>query len=202
MQEKNLEIYLKELKKKRKTLLSSFIINLFSLQSSLEVKEVLLEDQVDWSDMDDEDVVDYFLPFYENGKLKHFYLTDALITFQLCGYEIKKLKCSRRSLYAKLAYADERIYLFTIPEFFIFKVSLVNEKNENDENNDEEIEAKIGVDGFSTIAFYKSTFSKKLRILELPEINYIFFHYMKEYIERHNPLFARLYSEDYNRYIF
>ena len=190
MQEKNLEIYLKELGKGYKALLSPFTINSFSLNSSLEVKEVSLKSKGYFGDIDDESEINYFPPYYSDGKLYHFYPTDALMTFLWCGYEIVKIKHWKRAFYTKLAYQDERIYLFTRPDSFIIRFI-----NVNDEKNVREIKVR----GFSTIAFYKLSRSKKLKILDLPEINDIFISCMKEYSSY---LSNRLFSEDYNVYIF
>jgi len=112
------------------------------------------------------------------------------MTFLWCGYEIVKIKPSERKFYAKLAYQDERIYLFTRPDSFIMKII--------DENDEEEIE----IPGFSTKAFYKLSRSKKPKILDLPEINDIFVNCMKEYIKYLDLLYAHLDSEEYKRYIF
>ena len=192
MQEKNLGIYLKELERECEALLSPFIINSFSSNSLLEFKKSSSNYRDNLSYINDEDEIEYFPPFYNDGKLYHFYQTDALITFLWCGYEIENFRLSDESLYAKLSYANERIHLFTMPDSFVLAVKIENIKN-NEMNIKE-----IIVDGFSSIAFYRLTRDERFRILKLPEINSIFINHLKKFL---NYIINSLYSENYKTYI-
>jgi hypothetical protein len=133
---------------------------------------------------DDDDVrFQYFPPFYDNGKLNHFYPTDALMTFIMCGYDLKRIKFSGEKFRAVLTYEDETIYHYTKPDEFIIRISI-----EGDYIN-------LKVDGFSTKVLYKTHGMEKPKLLKLYEINPIFISWMKEYL---TTLFRRRASgEDY-----
>jgi len=91
------------------------------------------------------------------------------------------------------------IYIFTVPGTFTirFKVkdSKKNDENKSNKNGEEIEEMEIEFEGFSTIAFYKLSGSKKFNMLKLPEINSIFLDYLRKYLER-------LYSKKFKSYIF
>jgi len=193
---KNLETYLDTLENELSSLLSPFSIYTSFLKSPLKAKSFPLGYAGYLSEMNEEDEIEYIPPFYSDYKLYHFNLTDAIMTFQLCGYEVERIKISKQSLYAKLRYADERIYLFTMPDTFFIRLKSYDDENKSNES-DEDVEI-IEVEGFSTAAFYKLGRSKKIRILELPEITPIFVNYMKRYLYL---LYSRLYSEEYEVYI-
>ena len=193
MRERTSKIYLRELKKEFKELLSPLKVEGFSLE---DLKYSSVNEQ--------EDAVPYFPPFYQNDKFSHFNPTDVIITLQLCGYEIKELKVSENSLYAKLIHSGERAYLFTMPDTFIirFKAKDSEKKKEEEKNiesenkNKGEIEEiEIEFNGFSTLAFYRFSGSREFRVLRLPEINGIFIDHL---LKRLN----RWLSDDYKRYIF
>jgi len=193
MRKKNSEIYLRELEKDFKELLSPLKIGEFSLGYGGYSSDVEYGDEIV-----------YFPPFYEGYRFYHFNEMDVVIMLQLCGYEIVKFMPSGRSFYAKLAYSNERIYLFTMPDNFVIRFKVEDSEKKKDENknienetkNEEEIEEiEIEIDGFSTIAFYRLSGSDEFRVLKLPEINGIFIDHLLKYL-------SRWYSADYKRYIF
>jgi hypothetical protein len=137
-------------------------------------------------DDDDNDVkFQYFPPFYDNGKLNHFYPTDTLLTFLMCEYELKRIKILGRKFYTILIREGEIIYHYTRPDKFFLKVRFDGE--------DESYSSLI--DGFSTTVLYKTHGMKKPELLELYEINPIFINKMKELLKKE--VRRRPYREDY-----
>ncbi|MDT7859035.1 MAG: hypothetical protein RQ930_03300 [Candidatus Aenigmarchaeota archaeon] len=136
---------------------------------------------------DDDDVrFQYFPPFYDNGKLNHFYPTDALLTFLMCEYELKKIKILGRKFYAVLTREGEIIYQYTRPDSFFLNFRF----------DDEDESYFYLIDGFSTRVLYKTHGMKKPKILELYEINPIFINKMKELLKKEE-IIRRPYREDY-----
>jgi hypothetical protein len=155
--------------------------NLLNSLSSLSTFKALSEENYNVADEE----IPYFFPFYMNGRLFHFYPTDALLTFLMSEYELKRTKISGKSFYAILANEYEIIYHHTKPDKFTIRFNIVNIEGYT---------IDLEVDGYSTKVLYKTRGMKRPKLLELDEINVIFVNWMREYL-------TRLYGENHTTYI-
>jgi hypothetical protein len=158
------------------------------------IEKISLED-VDNGDNEDEyDEIPYFPPYY-NGKIRklvHFNQYDALLTFLMFGYDLKKIKFLDEEFYALLNYEKEKIYLHTEPDIILLELRSGNEVE------------KLEIDGFYTKVLYKLPGMKKAKVLELYEINNIFNEWMKSYLEYLKYLMQleeELFKKRYSMYI-
>jgi len=120
---------------------------------------------------EDEDFyLSYFPPFYNEGKLYHFYSTDALLTFLMIGYNLERMEVRSDNIFAALSLSDERVRLFTYPDTFVLRFR----------SDEEALEMKI--EGYSTIAFYRDGRMRGFRVLELKEINQLFVKWLEKYV--------------------
>jgi hypothetical protein len=168
-------------RKKFYSLLFNEIIDnrdLLNSLSSLSTFKALSEEN--YSVVDEE--IQYFFPFYMNGRLFHFYPTDALLTFLMFDYELKRIKISGKSFYVILANEYEIIYHHTKPDKFIIRFNI------------EGYTIDLEVEGYSTKVLYKTRGMKRPKLLELDEINVIFVNWMREYL-------TRSYGENHTTYI-
>jgi hypothetical protein len=143
-------------------------LDLSSLLNSSLIREPLSKN---FYYVDDEEFP-YFPPFYKDGKLNHFYPTDALLTFLMCEYDLKKIKILEENFYAILTRQDEIIYHHTKPDKLIIRLT----------KREEPIDFEINI--FSTKVLYKTRGMKRARVLELYEINDIFSYWLVEYLKR------------------
>jgi len=148
------------------------------LKSQLRSEKISLEDADNSDDEDEYDEIPYFPPYYngEVRKLVHFNQYDALLTFLMLGYDLKKIKFLDEEFYAFLSYEKEKIYLHTEPGIILLKLRSGNELE------------KLEIDGFYTKVLYKLPGMKKAKVLELYEINNIFKEWIKSYLELLNHL--------------
>jgi len=119
---------------------------------------------------DDSFYLAYFPPFYKDEKLYHFHSTDALLTFLMSGYDLKKIEVKNNNIFAALSLLDEKVLLFTFPETLFLRLIV------GDEILEEEIE------GYSTIAFYRAGRMRGFRVLEFEEINQLFVKWLEKYV--------------------
>jgi hypothetical protein len=157
--------------------------NLLNSLSSLSTFKALSEEN--YNVVDEE--IPYFFPFYMNGRLFHFYPTDALLTFLMFDYELKRIKISGKSFYAILANEYEIIYHHTKPDDFIIRFNIEGDTID------------LEIDGFSTKVLYKTRGMKRPKLLELEQINDIFDDWFAEYLKINLKMLS---DEDYkNMYI-
>jgi hypothetical protein len=139
----------------------------------LTIEKISLEDADNSGNEDEYDEIPYFPPYYngEIRKLVHFNQYDALLTFLMFGYDLKKIKFLGQEFYAFLNYEKEKIYLHTEPDIILLELRSGNEVE------------NLEIDGFYTKVLYKLPRMKKAKVLELYEINNIFNEWMKSYLE-------------------